>query len=86
MIFFVFLKRFCWFMFSVVAGSVKRLSHESWISGAGGGGGGEEHNHSHRQPSNSPASRSGDANSPSSSNVSVRKKMVSSNFVQKKII
>lgn len=49
--------------------SVKR-SHENWFSGNGGFW--EDH-----KASTSPASRSAEANSPSSSNVSVRKKMVS---------
>ncbi|KAL2323543.1 hypothetical protein Fmac_027922 [Flemingia macrophylla] len=51
--------------------SAKR-THESWVSGSGGGGG-EELNF--RQRSDSPGGRRVEPASPSSSNVSVRKKM-----------
>lgn len=53
----------------VFAASVKR-SHESWLSGNGGFW------EDQKASSTSPASRSTEANSPSSSNVSIRKKMV----------
>lgn len=52
--------------------SAKR-SHESWVSASSGGGGVEEM--SFRQRSNSPGGLSVEPASPSSSNVSVRKKM-----------
>lgn len=52
--------------------SAKR-SHESWVSAGSGGGGGEEL--SFRQRSNSPGGQSVEPASPSSSNVSVMKKM-----------
>ena len=66
---------FFFFVFDVFCAASAKRSHESWISASSGG---EELNF--RQRSNSPGGQSVEPASPSSSNVSLRKKMVCVRF------